>query len=502
MSKKIGRNDSCPCGSGKKYKNCCLGKDKQKNLSSDLLNQVIGWISGQPEMKEEFEKVLDKFMKTDTVTDVTANNILDAFIFDHKLSDGETPFRYFLDHAKISPDNYQIYEGFERNIFSIFEVLEVFRGQGIKLQDLVWDKAYFVREKKATHQLTSGDILFCRIALFESHFIILTPAPNILRQDAGYRIKRDLRHMRPDLQKGMNAFDVLDAAWKSGDETNFETGDLHEIKKAFKKKLKSLGIEIDFRGLNRRINESKNVMGAFPEVCGFDFPSNDDFEETMDLLKLLWNRYPRKEFGGKFPDEVSSFGPKEQLLISDLLDETIKNVDPADYLSLEEAENAVDEFKDKWLKTSQKELGGRTPMDAILEERGATGNPDKNFTFDVKIEGIRDYDLNKAEKLYMDGVRALKRGALIKATELFKEVIDMYPEDYSAWGNLGCCFAYLGDKKEAIKCYKKSLSIEPDYEFGKKSLEWVKGQTEKQLFADGMPGTVESLMDDPHKKSS
>jgi uncharacterized protein YecA (UPF0149 family) len=24
---KIGRNDPCPCGSGRKYKKCCLGKD-------------------------------------------------------------------------------------------------------------------------------------------------------------------------------------------------------------------------------------------------------------------------------------------------------------------------------------------------------------------------------------------------------------------------------------------------------------------------------------------
>ena len=24
---KVGRNDPCPCGSGKKYKKCCLGKD-------------------------------------------------------------------------------------------------------------------------------------------------------------------------------------------------------------------------------------------------------------------------------------------------------------------------------------------------------------------------------------------------------------------------------------------------------------------------------------------
>ena len=26
-SKKIGRNDPCPCGSGKKYKHCCMRKN-------------------------------------------------------------------------------------------------------------------------------------------------------------------------------------------------------------------------------------------------------------------------------------------------------------------------------------------------------------------------------------------------------------------------------------------------------------------------------------------
>src|SRR5271157_1044572 len=26
-TKKVGRNDPCPCGSGKKYKHCCQGKD-------------------------------------------------------------------------------------------------------------------------------------------------------------------------------------------------------------------------------------------------------------------------------------------------------------------------------------------------------------------------------------------------------------------------------------------------------------------------------------------
>lgn len=28
---KLSRNDSCPCGSGKKYKYCCLEKDKKQH---------------------------------------------------------------------------------------------------------------------------------------------------------------------------------------------------------------------------------------------------------------------------------------------------------------------------------------------------------------------------------------------------------------------------------------------------------------------------------------
>ena len=45
--KKIGRNKPCPCGSGKKYKNCCLKKDRYlKNLSDDALKKL----------KEEFSK--------------------------------------------------------------------------------------------------------------------------------------------------------------------------------------------------------------------------------------------------------------------------------------------------------------------------------------------------------------------------------------------------------------------------------------------------------------
>ncbi|HTT70151.1 MAG TPA: SEC-C metal-binding domain-containing protein [Anaeromyxobacteraceae bacterium] len=34
MEASPGRNDPCPCGSGKKYKQCCLGKDEEKARSA------------------------------------------------------------------------------------------------------------------------------------------------------------------------------------------------------------------------------------------------------------------------------------------------------------------------------------------------------------------------------------------------------------------------------------------------------------------------------------
>lgn len=44
MNKMIGRNDPCPCGSGKKYKQCCLMKlaKKKQKLTAKWLNPPQG----------------------------------------------------------------------------------------------------------------------------------------------------------------------------------------------------------------------------------------------------------------------------------------------------------------------------------------------------------------------------------------------------------------------------------------------------------------------------
>jgi len=37
---KVGRNDPCPCGSGKKYKKCCEEKHLRKKINAQLLSET------------------------------------------------------------------------------------------------------------------------------------------------------------------------------------------------------------------------------------------------------------------------------------------------------------------------------------------------------------------------------------------------------------------------------------------------------------------------------
>jgi hypothetical protein len=38
MTNKVGRNDPCPCGSGKKFKKCCEERLSRKKLSATVLS--------------------------------------------------------------------------------------------------------------------------------------------------------------------------------------------------------------------------------------------------------------------------------------------------------------------------------------------------------------------------------------------------------------------------------------------------------------------------------
>jgi len=38
---KIGRNELCPCGSGKKYKKCCLIKERENLIRQQEMRKIV-----------------------------------------------------------------------------------------------------------------------------------------------------------------------------------------------------------------------------------------------------------------------------------------------------------------------------------------------------------------------------------------------------------------------------------------------------------------------------
>ncbi len=78
MSKKIGRNEPCPCGSGKKYKHCCLGKkvattdrstSKPENQDINRLS-IMRFQQKLQDKPEELEKMGQQIGKFSTDKDI------------------------------------------------------------------------------------------------------------------------------------------------------------------------------------------------------------------------------------------------------------------------------------------------------------------------------------------------------------------------------------------------------------------------------------------------
>lgn len=69
MTEKVGRNDPCPCGSGKKYKNCCLKNEQQKQggisplgkrkFTAKVISSGASKPQQQPEQTMQHKAVVD-----------------------------------------------------------------------------------------------------------------------------------------------------------------------------------------------------------------------------------------------------------------------------------------------------------------------------------------------------------------------------------------------------------------------------------------------------------
>lgn len=183
---KIGRNEPCPCGSGKKYKKCCLAKEQGKATrlrdESTVAKSALDWLGGQyPEgvrmavqtgyytgLKKSEKQALDELPAEKK--DLLSVNIGEWLLTDAKIAveDESKPVRELLlgERGSVFSDAGRSWLASlgERSL-SLFEVRQLKPGAGLLIKDLLSSESpeVWVAESKLSRVLVLWDIFGARL---------------------------------------------------------------------------------------------------------------------------------------------------------------------------------------------------------------------------------------------------------------------------------------------------------------------------------------------------
>ena len=208
----VGRNDPCPCGSGLKFKKCCLNKSETAALAyrpeerDSALAKLVRF-AARDEFKEEHEEALELFWgdrlleepdeQLDAVLKSESVNVAyhSWFAYDFELSDGLTVLELFLDREakRLSGGELSYLQGMLGRHSRLYEVLEVKLDQGLELRDLWDDRRLYVRERSATRQLVAWDLVVGRIGLSGDRALVFETLTHLFPASTKDELLNDLR---------------------------------------------------------------------------------------------------------------------------------------------------------------------------------------------------------------------------------------------------------------------------------------------------------------------
>jgi SEC-C motif len=201
---KISRNDPCPCGSGKKYKKCCLlAADTQefeyrrwRHVEAGLIPRLIQFASENlgPQIVGQAWK---EFNESDTMEECDPSSemnmvFLPWFLFSWEFELKPTNQRRYIETtvaeqflqrnaALLTADEKALLLSAVRVPFSLYEIVEVKPGVGMTQFDLLRRIKYDVIERSASQTLKRGEIIYCATTEINGMRSNLATSPYALR---------------------------------------------------------------------------------------------------------------------------------------------------------------------------------------------------------------------------------------------------------------------------------------------------------------------------------
>ena len=179
---KISRNDPCPCGSGKKFKRCCLGKElesqrKPKNYHDYCLELVDSlrprilqfmkktgldkWIK---QAFQEYWRTLEPGIDPPEFGKVAYLKFLEWYIHDYPIPGHDQPvIRLFLKSSpKLSLEEMQILQDWQEAYISVFHIKEIEPGKGVLAEDIFSGEEVFLSDVSLSNQIKKWELITFR----------------------------------------------------------------------------------------------------------------------------------------------------------------------------------------------------------------------------------------------------------------------------------------------------------------------------------------------------
>jgi hypothetical protein len=406
---KIGRNDPCPCGSGKKYKKCCLAEtfvqvDKEASIERKLVRDLLQFLGKHYHHVTEDARSLfwDDFTPEDHLDHVGLDqadiNFWEWLIFDYMVEEAndKTIVELYMDHnKKLSLDEHKVLTMMKNSCISLYEVQEVMPEKGILLKDLVLGGEYDVRENMATHRIKRWDIFAARLLHVDNQYIISACVYPYLKQEKE-SILADINKKYEDYRR-----DYPDAAMDeflkpNSEDFNFYWYDLVQNSTILALHTSS-GEPLMFAEAIFDLYDKEAVLAGLPEIEGVELEDDnflwfDKQNEEGNATVLGWftigdnqlilrcNSQKRCEMGKamileKLSGFLSHMGDAYQDPMETIKSDTDESREhSADKLPLEVEQALYTEFIQqhykKWLNDHLPALDGMTPFQAIMTEEG------------------------------------------------------------------------------------------------------------------------------------
>jgi hypothetical protein len=173
----VGRNDPCPCGSGKKYKQCCLpieeaARAEQLRLRravDTLLPKIIDAARPIPEVVPDAlqrywngKYAPEQLAELDDLEDRGADRFLTWLAFDYRFDDGQTLVeRLATDDSALdlSEPERQLLPQWAGVRLRAWVVDTIRKGQDIEAHDLLSEQSYVIADSAASRRLAPGDVV-------------------------------------------------------------------------------------------------------------------------------------------------------------------------------------------------------------------------------------------------------------------------------------------------------------------------------------------------------